>query len=69
MTVNEALELLLNAPCSNKPSKVNPALTELQVLEIMTTGLEESLLPNGHLRPAIEKRIYQVARNQKRPRY
>ena len=67
MTVKEAIDLLENAIDDDSPSAVNPSLTTSQALTIIIKGLPldyEEVLSDLY-----EKRIYQVVRNQKKPRY
>ena len=66
MTKNEALELLRAAPISDNPSKVNPSLTQKQGVEIVIGGVNASRDP---LPTIMEKRVWQVVKNQRRPRY
>ena len=72
MTVTEALELLKTAPKSEKPSRLNPSLTQNQGLDIIRKGVESYGEKHGKdfiLSSLYEKRVYQIVRNQKRPRY
>ncbi len=64
MTKNEALKLLKSAPQGDTQSRVNPALTQAQVVKIVENGL-----PDGELPRLYERRVWQVVRNQKRPRF
>ena len=68
MTAKEAIEMLEGAPCSEKPSRVNPRLSERQVVDIIGKGLDEKP-DDWTLSHLYEKRIYQAVRNQRRPRY
>ena len=64
----QAIELLKTAPRGSKPSRVNPSLTQAQAVEFVEgwiAGKEDDyILPD-----LFEKRVYQVARNQRKPRY
>jgi CRISPR/Cas system-associated protein Cas7 (RAMP superfamily) len=66
MTGKEAHELLLGVTASEKPWKPNPIMTINQAIEIMQKGIEATDEPISHL---LEKRVYQVVRNQRRPRF
>ena len=68
MTKEEALEMLKVAPRGGKPSKVNPSLTQAQAVDLVEGWLKNK--PDGEKIDRIfEKRVYQVARNQREPRY
>lgn len=67
MKVSEAIELLETAPDDDSPSAVNPSLTTSQALSVVIAGLPSG--QNAVLSDLFEKRVYQVARNQSRPRY
>lgn len=72
MTVKEANILLKTAKTGKCPSKLNPSFTQNQAIEIIRKGLvsygerrgEDFILPD-----LFEKRVYQITRNQRRPRY
>ena len=73
MTIKEAQHLITTAPQSDgKKSRMNPSLTQLQVWSIVNNWLEATEKEKGpdytidHL---MEKRVYQVVRNQRRPRF
>jgi hypothetical protein len=67
MTKGEALLMLKSAPRSGKPSKVNRSLTEQQSVNIVETYVL-SLSAGTVLDDITEKRVYQVSKNQRRPR-
>lgn len=68
MTKEQALALLNKSPCGNTPSRVNPSLTEAQAVGIIKDYV--SAIPGGELVDEMtEKRVYQVYKNQRRPRY
>ncbi len=68
MTKEEALELLATAPADDKPSRVNRSLTRAQGVGIVTRAIKS--YDNGQEIPSLmEKRVWQVVKNQKRPRY
>ena len=77
MTLKEALTLLDAAPASDRPSRINPGLTEAQAVEIVRKGISlmgrpVGLLPcepDDRISDLAEKRVHQVSRNQLRPRY
>lgn len=68
MTKQEAIELLKSAPRTEKPSRVNPGLTQKCVAEIVEKCVEEQR-DGKNIDEWLEKRVYQAARNQRRPRY
>ena len=68
MTKEEALTLLATATRNNKPSKVNPALTRAQMVEIIEDGVK--CYQDGATLPHLmEKRVWQAVKNQRRPRF
>ncbi len=67
MKKEDALKMLEQAKESNKPSKLNKLLTESSSLEIMKKGIK-AMLDGEQLNRILEKRIYQVCKNQKRPK-
>ena len=72
MIIKEALELLETAPTGESLSKVNPSLTQGQSVTIIRKGILSYLDENDEdyvLSDIYEKRVYQVVRNQRRPRY
>jgi hypothetical protein len=67
MTREEGLEMLNNAPVPKGKNRVNPSLSCAQGIEIIKTGIAS--YPPGHiLSDLMEKRVYQVIRNQRRPK-
>ncbi len=73
MTLQEANELLDAAEVSDQPSRLNAGLTQAQAVEIVRKGINagpRALAADGiNLDPMMEKRVHQVTRNQRRPRY
>jgi len=70
MTKKEALELLKSASRDNIPSRVNPHLSQAQVVEIVEGAITESGGDlEGQIDSLMEKRVWQVTKNQKRPKY
>jgi len=69
MTKNEALEILLTWEpfVGDGPSALNNLLTERQALDIVIKGIRA--LKTDVLPDIFEKRVWQVTRNQKRPKY
>jgi len=67
MTRYQALVLLANAKGGEQASAMNPAMTRTQAVEIVRAGIE-SRQP-GELPSLLEKRVHQVCRNQRQPRY
>lgn len=66
MNREEALEALKHAPCSEFKSRINPALTEVQCVDILErylTGLSEGTV----LTAMMVQRVNQVCQNRKRP--
>ena len=74
MTVKEAKILLNTTIITDKPSKINPSLTQKQVFTIVKETIEDyegtKKEKNSFVLPdIIKKRVYQVIRNQRKPRY
>ena len=76
MKLKKAIELLDKAPTGNEPSRLNPNLTQAQSVQIVRNAVATLGRPKGNpcgpeddIDPLMEKRVHQVARNQKRPRY
>ena len=68
MTVAEARRLLLIAPSSpSMPARLNPGLTQAQAVQIVREGVEYRSDDADTLRPLMEKRVWQVVCNQRRP--
>lgn len=65
----EALKMLDNAPQSDdKPSRLNPVMSQKQGVEIIRKGLAR--WPDDRpLNALYEKRVWQMFKNQKRPKY
>ena len=69
MKAKEAKELMKTAPQSEtKKSKVNPALTEKQAFDCVNNWLQGES-DNAELSHLSEKRVYQIIRKQRRPRF
>ncbi len=72
MTVKEANALLDAADASDKPARINPAITRTQAVEIVRKGINgnpRALAADGiNLDPMMEKRVRQVTQNRKRPK-
>jgi hypothetical protein len=68
MNKKEALEMLDKAPCGDKPSKLNPILSQKDAVETIMSGVM-SLRDDTTLSSMYEKRVWQVFKNQKRPKY
>jgi hypothetical protein len=68
MTKNEALTLLENAIRNDTPSKINPAFTRRQAVEIVERGVRACPDGDKPLDALTEKRVWQVCDNVKRPR-
>ena len=76
MKLKDALILLDSAPIGDSPSKLNPCLTKTQSVTIVRNAVatmgqpkDKPCGPEDEIHPLMEKRVYQVARNQKRPKY
>lgn len=72
MTINEALVLLEDAPSDDKTSAVNPSLTREQTVNIVLRGITDGVQPENFdtvLSDLMEKRVHQVVKDQRRPRY
>jgi hypothetical protein len=68
MTKEEAIELLADAPRGDKPARLNPILTQSQAVEIIEKAIINK--PDGAILDDIfEKRVWQVVKNQRQPRY
>lgn len=76
MKLKEALELLDKSPCGDVPSKLNPCLTQKQAVDIVKKAVATLGRPKDapcqldeDVDTLMEKRVWQVYKNQKRPRY
>ena len=72
MTKSEALEMLKNAVRSDEPARINPILTRKQAVEMIERGVmgfDEQMFSSSSRGEMMIKRVYQVCRNQKKPRY
>jgi hypothetical protein len=68
MTKEEALKMLSEAVRDDSPSKMNQIFTRRQAVEIIEKGIIAK--KDGEvLMDLFVKRVYQVCRNQRRPRY
>ena len=68
MTKEEALKLLETAPQSDAKSRVNPSFSQRVSVKIVRKGIES--IPDGYkLNKLFEKRVWQVVRNQIRPKF
>ena len=74
MTVGEALVKLgrekvrLKPEDACKPSRVNPSFTRSEVIDIVADGIIKKPT-SERLSRLLEKRVLQVIRNQRRPRF
>jgi len=70
LTLDEAFALIEAAPQGDAPSRLNPSLTLSQGRQIILNALQEQRRQGRMTVDGImEKRVYQIARNQRRPRY
>jgi hypothetical protein len=76
MKLKEALALLADAPRGDTPSRINSCLTQAQAVKIVENALatfrrpkDNPCQPEDDIDPFMEKRVYQVTRNQRRPNY
>lgn len=72
MTLEEANRMLDQAPCGIAPARINPGMTQAQAVDIVRKGINgpRALQADGvNLDPMLEKRVWQVFKNQKRPKY
>lgn len=76
MKLKDAEALLDDAPAEESPSRLNPLLTQAHAVKIVRAVVasfgrpkDSPCGPDDEIDPLMEKRVYQVARNQKRPRY
>lgn len=67
MNKEEALRMLKTAPRGSQPSKVNSALTQTQVVDLVECGVE-SLYDGTVLESLFMKRVLQVCQNRKHPK-
>ena len=69
MKVKDALKLLESAPMSPiKKSALNKSLSQKHAVDTIRKGLLSHDL-NSEIGPIYLKRVWQVVKNQKRPRY
>jgi len=68
MTKAEALEMLDKSPCGDCPSRINPSLTQADAVRIVRAGINAPSIPDP-FDGLFEKRVWQVFKNQKRPKY
>jgi hypothetical protein len=72
MTYNEAKQLVSTAPArTDKPSKINKAMTMAQAVQIMSEAIESSIAEGKGDKGVpdwMEKRVYQVTQNRMRPK-
>lgn len=68
MKKEEAIAMLQNADRSDLPAAINKILTRKQAVEIVEKGIINQK-DGVDINPLFEKRVYQVCRNQKRPKY
>jgi hypothetical protein len=64
----KALKMLESAPIGNTPSAINSALTQAQAVNIVTKAIAAKE-GDYNLDELTEKRVWQVVKNQRRPRY
>jgi hypothetical protein len=76
MKLKEALVLLADAPRGDTPSRINSCLTQAQAVKIVENALatfgrpkNNPCQPEDDIDPLMEKRVYQVTRDQFRPKY
>lgn len=76
MKLKEAIALLDAAPACDEPSRLNPHLTQSEAVEIVRRAVatlgqpkDKPCGPDDQIDPIAERRVYQVTRNQLRPRY
>lgn len=76
MKLSEAISLLDGAPADDTPAALNPLLTKAHAVKIVRAAVasfgrpkNQPCGPDDEIDPLMEKRVYQVARNQSRPRY
>lgn len=71
MTPYQANDLMELAPCDGMQSAVNPALTRREAVDVVRKAVEafERDYPGRPLTALLERRVWQVVKNQIRPRY
>ena len=69
MNINDAKNMLAGAVVTDRPSRLNPAMTEIQARDIVLRGLSPRACEEDGvtLIPLYEKRVLQVCQNRKRP--
>jgi len=68
MLKSEAFNLIDIAPCDEKPSRINPALTRADAVGIVRAGIGSPAVPDP-FDGLMEKRVWQVVHDRKRPRF
>ena len=68
MLVSEALAMLDSAPQGEKPAAINRIMSQKQAVEIVRKGLLSYPL-DSKVTGLYEKRVWQVFKNQRRPKY
>jgi hypothetical protein len=66
MTREEALDILARAPHNPRPCVIEPAFTQTQAIGIITRAVNE-YAPGETLDTIMERRVWQVSRNQRYP--
>lgn len=76
MKLKTALEMLDMAPSDEKPSRINPNLTREMAVRIVRNAVatleipkHKTLGPDDEISELSELRVWQVFKDQKRPRY
>ena len=68
MLKSEAFNLIDIAPCDEKPSRINPALTRADAVRIVRAGIGSPAVPDP-FDGLMEKRVWQVVHDRKCPRF
>ena len=68
MTKTEAMKMLDQAPCGESPSRINPGFTQADAVRIVRAGIQSPQTPDP-FDGLFEKRVWQVYKNQKRPKF
>jgi len=68
MTKAEANKMLDTAPADTKPSRINPALTRAEAVQIVRAGINCETVPDP-FSGLMEKRVWQVVYDRKRPKF
>lgn len=72
MTYSEANSAIQAVSKSNKPWRPNPSMTIAQAVDVVQAAIQEGIGIGKADQPVfewLEKRVWQVVKNQKRPKF